>query len=444
MDTKKKGILAIVMLSYFVTAIDCSIIFTGEVRIAQDLQLNQSALSWVQNVYVLAFGGFMLLGGRLSDAFGRKRILNLSLILFCIGSFLAGAASTLPVMIVARFLQGVGAALLAPTSLALLMDYFEGQERVTAIAWYSSVAGLGMCVGLILGGTLADFLSWRYGFFINVPLTLLMLMASLKLLRNSPFKSSHFDMAGVICSLTGVFSLVYAINGSDTPLIWLVIATLGLTIFILIEKRASSPMLPLRLFSCGFRNRAYIARLLFAGSMMGYYFFVSEYMQEALRLTPLWVGFAFFPLTLFTFAGAMLVPHMTLALGDRKTLLIGLVLLLAGFAWAVFSVERHSYWFAIALPMALLGIGQGLATSPMTNLGIKGVNMEDSGVASGLVNVSHQIGCSVGLSVMVNLTFGEKDVIALYHLSMVIALILVFLAFGAIYLKSKPKNTIPC
>ncbi|WP_303166766.1 MFS transporter [Phascolarctobacterium sp.] len=417
------------MLSYFVTAIDCSIIFTGEVKIAADLALDQTSLSWVQNIYVLAYGGLMLFSGRLGDAYGRKSVLNAALVLFCIGSLLAGAAWSVPLMIGARFLQGVGAALLAPTALALLMDYFDGQERVTAIAWYSSVSGLGMCVGLVLGGAFADFLSWRYGFFINVPLTLLMLFISCRTLRKGNCAQARFDIAGTIYSIVAVFSLVYAINGAQEPLLWLAVAAGGLAAFVRTEKRAPFPMLPLRLFTAGFRSRAYIARLLFAGSMMGYYFFVSQYMQEIFRFTPLQVGFAFFPLTLFTFAGAMLVPRLTLAWGDGKTLFAGFSLLSLGFAIAAFWHASPSYWSAVAVPMALLGLGQGLATSPMTNLGIKNVMLEDAGAASGMVNVAHQIGCSIGLSVMVAYNANVADIALIYRNSMLIALLLIAAAF---------------
>ena len=178
MDIKRRFILTIVLLSYFVTAINGAIVITGLTDMAEELGLNQSALSWVQNAYVLAWGGFMLLGGRLSDTFGRRQILNLALVLFGIGSLLAGIAPSAIVLIVSRFIQGIGAAVLAPTSLALIIDYFKGQERVKAVAWYSSISGLGMCVGLIIGGILASFFSWRYGFFIYLPLILFMLVRS--------------------------------------------------------------------------------------------------------------------------------------------------------------------------------------------------------------------------------------------------------------------------
>lgn len=434
MSKQKKWVIAIVMMSYFVTAIDCSIIFTGITCIARDLSLNQSELSWVQNTYVLAFGGFMLLGGRLSDALGRKRILNLSLVLFGVGSLMAGACTTVAFMIAARFLQGIGAAILAPTSLALLMDYFEGDERVKAISWYSSVSGLGMCAGLILGGTFASFLSWRYGFYVNVPLTLFMMIASIKVLNGAEIKKARFDIAGTILSVVGVFCFVYAINGARNFWLWITISACLIGTFILIERRTTVPIMPLRLFANGDRSRAYIARILFAGAMMGFYFFISEFLQEVFHFTPLIVGFAFFPLTLFTFLGAMTVPRMVCKWNNRKVLFCGLVLLLAGFALALMLKAESSFMLGVALPMSLIGYGQGLATTPLTNLGIKDVEYEDSGAASGLVNAAHQIGCSIGLSVIVTIIADETNMIKICHTAMVIGLLLIFLAFVIAFL----------
>ena len=219
MNTRKKLILTIILLSYFITAIDGSIVITGVTKIAADLHLSPSLLSWVQNAYVLAWGGFMLLGGRLSDTFGRKRILNLSLVLFGIGSLLAGIAWSASVMITARFIQGIGSAILAPTSLALIMDYFEGAERVKAVAWYSSISGLGLCFGLVFGGAITSFLSWRDGFLVNIPFIIFMLAVSAKVLQRGETKKEPFDIWGTLLSVIGIFAFVYAINGARN--VWL-------------------------------------------------------------------------------------------------------------------------------------------------------------------------------------------------------------------------------
>lgn len=434
MTTRKKWVLVIVMLSYLVTAIDCSILFTGETKIAADLKLGQSALSWVQNAYVLAYGGFMLLGGRLGDSLGRKRIFCWALVLFGIGSLLAGLSQSIVQMVAARLLQGLGAAVLAPSALALLIDYFKGKERVTAIAWYSSVSGLGMCIGLLLGGAFADFLSWRYGFIVNVPLTLFMLVLSLRVLKGAPIVHSYFDGTGTLWSVVGLFSLVYSINGASCRVRWMLLAAVSLCLFVHKERKASLPIVPLRLFAVGFRYKAYLARLLFAGAMMGFYFFVSEHLQTDFHYTSLQIGLAFFPLTLFTFLGALLVPHWVERWGNQRVLLAGLLLLLVAFAGSASLAELPNYWLAIALPMVLMGFGQGLATSPMTNLGIKDTRPEDAGAASGLVNAAHQIGCSIGLSVMVTGSAALPSISLIYAFSMKVAFVLIAAALSITFI----------
>lgn len=380
------------------------------------------------------------MGGRLGDTFGRRQILNLALALFGISSLLAGIAPSAGVLIVSRFVQGVGAAVLAPTSLALIMDYFDGQERVKAIAWYSSISGLGMCVGLIVGGALASFLSWRYGFFIYLPLILFMLVVSLNVLPKEVNKSKaiHFDIWGTVYSVLGIFAFVYAINGAENVWLWAGIALCFLVLFILQEKRAANPIMPMRLFN-GIRTRANAARLLFAEAMMGFYFFVSEFLQEFFLFTPLWVGIAFFPLTLSTFFGAMRVPKAVGLYGNSKTLFAGLVSMLTGFAFMLRMDATSGYWSGIAMPMLFIGFGQGLVMSPLTNLGIQNVRPEDTGAASGVVNAAHQIGCSVGLSVMVTVSAGTEEMAGICHIAMLVGFGLTLIAF-AIMLSDKRKS----
>lgn len=206
-------VLIIALLSYFLTALCASVVITGLTKIATDLSLNQVQLSWVQNAYGLTFGSFILLSGRLSDAFGRKRILNIALVIFGASSIITGMTSSAALMIAARALQGIGAAILAPTSMALLMDYFEGPELVKALAWYSSISGLGSSIGLVLGGVLASYASWRVGFYINVPVAAIMLWLSIKVLKTTPIKRQKFDILETIFSVLGSAALVYAVNG---------------------------------------------------------------------------------------------------------------------------------------------------------------------------------------------------------------------------------------
>lgn len=440
MDNNKRYVLILVLMSYFITALDGSIVITGLTKIAADLRLSQVALSWIQNAYVLAWGGFMLLGGKLSDTFGRKPIMIIALLLFGIGSLFAGIADSALLMIPSRFIQGLASAIMAPTSLALIMDYFDGKERIKAVAWYSSISGLGMCVGLVVGGALAAFGSWRIGFLINVPLTAYMIFISSRYLKASHKNAAHkkFDIAGTVLSVAGIFTFIYAINGADNWLWWMVVAIALATVFIKLESHCETPILPLRIFGNQSRNSAYIARLLFTCAMMGFHFFVSEYLQQVKLFTPLQTGIAYFPLTISTFIGALEVPKFVGKYGNRRVLFFGLAMMIVGFL-SMLRIDGESSYWAIAIPMLFIGFGQGLAMSPMTNLGIAGVAGKDAGVASGLVNAAHQIGCSLGLSVMVAATGNAAGFANAFHLAMIIGVAFITASFISIFMPLIPR-----
>lgn len=423
MNNKKKVILLIVLLSYFVTAIDGSIVFTSLEKMTSELQLNQVTLSWVQNAYILAFGGFILLGGRLSDVFGRKKVLNIALVLFGGSSAIIGASFSVSIIIIARFVQGIGASILAPTSLALLMDTFEGNERVKVVAWYSSISGLGSCVGLILGGSLASFTSWRDGFYINVPITIFMLILSIRTLDKKQKEKENFDIAGIVFSILGIFAFVYAINGANSPILWLIISIILLITFVFIEYKSNVPIMPLELFKDKTRVGAYIVRTIYMCAMLGFWFYLSECLQKVFHYSPIMTGIAFFPMTISMFISAIYVPNLISRYGNKKILLLGNFFLIAGFIWTLFITENSEFFIGIALSLILLGFGQGISMSPLTNLGIHNTKSEIAGSASGLVNVAHQIGGSIGLSIMVA---SNKEIISMivgFHRAMKIGLL---------------------
>ena len=382
-----------------------------------------------QNAYILAWGGFMLLGGKLSDTYGRKIILNLSLILFGLGSLFAGLATSAQMIICARFLQGVGSAILAPTSLALIIDYFDGAARIKVISWYSSISGLGLCFGLVFGGAITSFLSWRDGFLVNIPFVLFMLFISFKVLNKGKHQKEHFDVLGTVFSIIGVFSLVYTISGADNKLLWLAIAFIALTIFICIESKVNSPILPLALFKSATRSKAYIARALFVGAMMGFNFMTSIYLQKKFSLSPFATGIAFLPMTVSTFIAAIRVPHLIARKSNRKILCYGLICMGLGFALLSIINADSTYLLSFMFPLFIIGIGNGLTLSPLTNLGVEGVSHKNTGSASGLVNTSHQIGGAIGLAIMMTLSDKTQNLTESYQISMLCALFFIILAF---------------
>lgn len=424
--TKQRIVLILALLSYFLTALSSSVVITGLAKISNDMHLNQLTLSWVQNAYGLAFGSFILLSDKLSDFFGRRRILNIALIIFAIGSFISGFTISTPVMIISRFITGAGAAIMAPTSMALLMDYFEGPDLVKAIAWYSSISGLGASVGLVLGGLLASFWTWRVGFYLNVPVAVVMIILSIRTLDNVPSKKGNFDILGTLLSVFGAGTLVYAVNGAPNFVLFLAIAIFILGIFVATERKAVAPIMPLTIFANRNRVLAYIIRAMLVGSMMGFWFFISEYLQKVLHFTPLKTGFGFLPMTLTLFITAILVPRLVDIIGNKITLLLANVALFVGFVWIVIFAD-NGYFLTVLLPMVLFGIGQGLGLTPLTNLGIAHVSVENAGVASGLVNTAHQLGSVLGLAIMVNisLTFTNGQNMANeFKIAMIVGLVL--------------------
>jgi EmrB/QacA subfamily drug resistance transporter len=406
---RRGAILAVILVSYFMIVLDNSIVFTGLARIRDDLGFSTAGLSWVQNSYALVFGGLLLLGARAGDILGRRRMFVAGLVIFSLASLAIGLSPTGGWMIAARAVQGIGSAILAPTSLALLAATFpEGPERTRAVAGYGSVAGLGASFGLVLGGVLADLLSWRVGFLINVPIGLVLLVAALKFVPAGNRSTGRFDLGGAITSTVGMTLVVYAITrtadtGWSDPLTLSLLGA-GLVVllgFALIEWKAAQPILPLRVFANRVRTGAFAARLLFAGAMFGYFFFISQYMQGTLGFTPLQAGLAFLPMTVVQFVVAVNVSRLTGRFGNTALLSVGLVITAIGMIWLSRVDIDSSYWVAVALPMLLLGLGQGLGFAPLTAAGITAIEPRDAGAASGLVNVAHQLGGALGVSIMV-------------------------------------------
>lgn len=403
------AVLAIILASYLMIVIDISIVITALPKMQAGLHLSPASLSWVQNAYTLAFGGLLLLGARAGDILGRRRMFIAGLGLFTLASFAIGISPSPAWLLAARAVQGVGAAVLAPSTLALLSTHFaEGPARTRALAYYAAAAGVGASVGLVLGGLVADLLSWRVGFFINVPLGLVLMFGARRWLAETPRRAGRLDLVGAVSSTLGMSALVYGIVrsaeagwGEGIALAALLAGAALLVLFVANERRVAQPILPLRLFAHRERSAACAARVLFLGGMVGFWFFTTQYLQGVLGYRPLEAGLAFLPATLPNFAAAMLVPALTRRFGNARLLAAGLATGIVGMAWLA-QVSAHSpYLTGVALPMVLIGIGQGGVLGPLTVAAVSGVDAEDAGAASGLVNVAHQLGGSLGLGLLV-------------------------------------------
>jgi EmrB/QacA subfamily drug resistance transporter len=404
-----RAVLAIIVCSYLMVVIDISIVLTGLPKIQESLRFTPTNLSWVQNAYTLVFGGLLLLGARMGDIAGRRRMFVAGLALFTLASLAIGLAQSPAWLIGARAVQGVGAAILTPSTLALLSTHFpEGPARTRALSYYAAAAGVGASIGLVLGGLVADLVSWRLGFFINLPIGIALIVAARRCIAETPLRAGRFDLPGALTSTAGMGALVFGIvraaeQGWGDPVTLASVASglLLLAVFVWNESRAAQPILPLRLFASPERAAAYAARLLFLGGMVGFWFFMTQYLQQVLGMRPLHAGLAFLPTTIPNFVAAMMVPVLTRKLGHGRLLAIGLVAGIAGMAWLGQVSEDTGYLTGIALPMILVGAGQGAVLAPLTVAAVAGVTGEDAGAASGVVNVAHQLGSSLGLAVLV-------------------------------------------
>lgn len=414
--SSKNSALAVVLTTYQMILLDLSIVYTGMPEIGKTMRMTPVMQTWVQNAYLLSFGGFLLLSARFGDTLGRKRILQVGIALFTLASLVIGVAQTSYELIAARGVQGFGASILAPSVLAIISTTFaEGKERTHALAWYSVVAGAGASLGMVLGGIFAGLLSWRIGFLINIPIGIVLLFAvDRHIPDNAPMKG-QFDIIGAVTSTLGVGLLVYGlVNAADagwldrTTIASLVLSVAVLCTFFWHEGRVAVPVLPLRLLRNGERSAAYLTRMLYVGSIVSFFFFGTQLMQRVLGYSALQAGLGFLPMTLVQFAAAMTIPRVILLIGAVPMLMGSLILISAGLFWLADAGVDASIW-QLALPMVLIGIGNGGAMAPMTASGVRGVEPRDHGAASGLVNVAHQLGGSIGLSAMVVVFSASAD-----------------------------------
>lgn len=409
-----RAILAIVLVSYFMIVLDNSIIFTGLPQLAQTMNLSPSGLSWVQNAYTLVFGGLLLLGARAGDLLGRRRVFVIGLAVFGVASLLVGTAQSEAWIIAARAFQGIGAAIVAPASLSLVTVTFPpGHDRNRAVAAYGTTAGIGASLGLVVGGALAEWVSWRAGFFINVPIAIVMIVFALRFVPTLAPARGRFDLLGAITSTLGMGSLVYGIVnagdrgwGSAATIVPISAGALILTLFVLNEWRAPQPIMPLRLFHSRERSGAVIARILFAGTGIAFFFFTTQFLQGVYGWTPLQAGLAFLPMTLLQLATSLSVATLTRRFGSAPLVIVGLLFVLAGMIWLGRITPETDYLTGFAGPLLLIGIGQGIGFGPLTSIGISGAAAQDAGAASGLVNTAHQLGSTLGVAVLTVLGLG--------------------------------------
>lgn len=403
-------VLALVVTTQLMIVLDNTVVILALPSIQAEFGSSASGIAWISNGYILAFGGLLLLGGRLGDVLGRRRVLLSGVALFTVSSLIGGAAPTEAVLIAARVAQGVGAALAAPSGLAVLLATFaEGPSRNRALGVFFAMSAAGGAVGLLVGGLLTSALSWNWVLWINVPLGLAIVAAGPRVLTETARVPRRFDVPGTVTSTLGLTALVHGLvrageAGWSDPagLPAFLAAAVLIPAFVVVQRRAAQPLLPLRLFERRATASAYAAMLLVPATMVSMAFFTAQYMQIVLARTPIETGLAFLPMSVLVFAASRTVPRLVARFGPTRFPIAGAVLLVAGLAWLTQLTVSSGYLLGLAPALVLSGLGAGLLYVPLSAVLLGGVRSEDAGAASGAMQAVQQIGGALGIAVLVS------------------------------------------
>jgi EmrB/QacA subfamily drug resistance transporter len=409
-------LLPVILVAQLMVVLDMSIVNVALPDMQKALDFSPAGLSWVLNAYTLAFGGLLLLGARTGDLLGRRRTFLFGMALFTGASLVGGLATASWWLLAARTLQGVGAALAAPATLAFLTTMFaEGRARTRALGLYTAVSIGGAAIGLVAGGMLTQWASWRWVMFVNVPIGLAVMAGAVKALPRSERQHGTFDFVGAVTSTIGMTALVYGFVEAATDG-WASAQTLGsltvgavlLAAFVRNEQRATAPITPLGLFTNGTRVGAYLARLLLVAGMTGMFFFLTQFMQDVLHDGPLQTGLGFLPVTIALFGASQASARVLVErFGERTVMLVGIALSTSSMLW-LSQLSATSGYLDVLGPLVLLGLGNGMAFVPLTSAALHEVSPVLAGAGSGLINVTQQVGASLGLAVLVTI-FGAAE-----------------------------------
>jgi len=402
--------LAVLGLAQLMVVLDATIVNIALPSAQADLGFGNADRQWVVTAYALAFGGLLLLGGRLADLFGRRRTLLIGLAGFALASALGGAATGFGTLVGARALQGVFGALLAPSALSLLtITFSDPKERGKAFGIFGAIAGAGAAIGLLLGGVLTEYASWRWTLYVNVPIALLAGLGAMRFVRQVPRNADvHLDIPGVVTAVLGLGGLVYAFARAETDgwsdpvtVTLIVVSALLLVAFVLIQQRVAHPLLPLRVVLDRRRGGAYLAIGLAAIGMFAVFLFLTYYLQQTKGFSPLKSGFAFLPFVAgILTSSTVVVPRLLPQIGPRFIIATGQLFGMAGLLY-LWRLQADSGYAAHVLPaLFVMGLGMGLIFASCFNTATSGTQPSDAGVASALVNTGQQVGGALGTALL--------------------------------------------
>ncbi|CAM3096659.1 MFS transporter [Saccharomonospora xinjiangensis] len=402
--------LALIATAQFVVIMDTSIIGVALPQIQNDLGFSPEGLSWVFNAYVVAFGGLLLLGGRLSDLLGARRVFTAGWLVLLAGSAIAGAAGTVWLELTGRAVQGAGSALIAPSALTLLMTIFGGEPRelTKALALYGAAAPAGGTAGVFLGGVITEYVSWPWVFYLNIPIAVVAMLAAPALMPAGSAQRGSIDVFGAVTVTAGLALAVYGIVrapdagwGSVETLVALGAAVALLAGFVVIQSKRRTPLVRLGIFRTPQLGAANVAQLLLAGAWIPMWFFLNLYLQQVLGLGAFASGSALLPMTTVIMIGMIAVgPRLTARFGAKPMIVTGLFVLAAGLGWLSLVRPDGSFWVDVLPASLVAAAGMALAFVPSLGTAISSARPEEGGLASGIVNTSYQVGSALGLAAM--------------------------------------------
>jgi EmrB/QacA subfamily drug resistance transporter len=405
-------VLVIVGLAQFMVILDATIVNVALPSIQRGLNFSPESLQWIVNAYTLAFGGFLMLGGRAADLIGRRRLFLAGIVLFSAASLMNGLAGSAGILVAGRALQGLGGALVSPAALSVLTTTFkEGRERTTALGVWSAVAVGGGAIGLLLGGVLTSAFSWQWVFFVNVPVGVIAILLALRYVPESRVENARgFDIAGALSVTGGLVVLVYALVNAQTAG-WVSVTTFGLLAiaaallvsFVILESRLRHPLVRLGIFRMRSITGANASMLLVAAGMFALFFFASIYVQEVLGYSALRAGLAFLPVTAGIIIGAGLSQQLIRRVGVRAVGLVGMCIAATGLIVLSRIPVAGTYLGDLLPGLMIMAVGMGLTFVPITLIATTNVDEHDAGLASGLLNTSQQLGGAIGLAVLATL-----------------------------------------
>jgi EmrB/QacA subfamily drug resistance transporter len=411
-EARDKRWIALVLLcvAQFVVVLDASIVNVALPTIKEALDFSEDSLPWVVNAYVLTFGGFLLLGGRLADLLGRRRLFMSGLVLFALASLAGGLAANSGQLIVARAVQGLGAAILSPAALSIVAVTFkDGAERNKALGVWGAVAGSGGAAGVLLGGVLTEYIGWEWVLWVNVPIGILAALIAPTLIAETraEVETRHFDLAGATTITLGLSALVFALLdaesagwGSFQTIGTIIGALLVLAVFVAVELRSRAPLVPFSIFRVRTVTGANVVGILVGASLFSMFYFISLYMQQILGYSPIKAGISYLPLAVTIILAAGIASGLVTKVGFKPILAIGMACIALGLLWFTQIDVDGTFLGDILGPSLLAALGLGFAFVPVTIAAVSGIADREQGLASGLINTSQQVGGALGLAIL--------------------------------------------